>query len=94
MPFARRDPFFDIVDSRLDGSAIRQWPALLREAQTNLLDEVGHRRACRLQINLADRLVDQLVARLVEREDAFPSALALRFERFDRRRPTITATKR
>lgn len=88
---ARRDPPFDFVDSRLDGSAIGQRPALLREVQMNLLDEMGHRRSCRLQINLADRLVDQLVARPVEREDALLPPRMLRFEGFHRRRLAINS---
>lgn len=62
---------------------------MLCETQMDLLDPVGQRRALRLQINLADRLPDQVVARLVENGRSLPPPSPSRFERLDGRRLTI-----
>ena len=88
-PFARCQPLFDFVDAGLDGSAIRQRPAMLRETQMNLFDQVGQRRALGLQINLTDRLPDQIVARLDEDERSLPPPPLSWFERLDSRPLTI-----
>jgi len=89
LSFACRKPSFDFIDTGLDGSAIRQGPALLCETQMDLSDQVRHGRALRLQINLADRLADQIVARLVENERSLPPPSLSRLQRLDGWRLTI-----
>ena len=55
----------------------------------DLSDQVRQRRALRLQINLADRLADQIVARLVENERSLPPPSRSRLQRLDGRLLTI-----
>src|SRR5271165_2786468 len=55
----------------------------------DLSDQVGQRGALRLQINLADRLTDQIVARLVQNKRALPPPSLSRLQRLDGRRLTI-----
>jgi hypothetical protein len=85
-------PSFDFIDTGFDGSAIREGPALLCETQIDLPDQIGQRRALRLQINLADRLADQIVARLVENVRSLPPPSLSRLQRLDAWRTTVALT--
>jgi hypothetical protein len=87
--FARRQPPFDFIDASLYRSAIRQRPSLLSETQMNLFDQVRQGRALRLQIDLADRLADQVVARLAENERSLLPPSLSGLQRLDGRCLTI-----